>query len=107
MNAGGRSQAPCDRCAATLLSARRIIEEAEDTRLRGLLAEAARLADAPVAIAPAPAVRQKIARELDAWLRDWRETARVLVTRRDYQIQLGLAERRASSASAAAVVEGA
>lgn len=52
-------------------------------------------------------MRQKVARELEAWLRDWRETARVLVTRRDYQIRLGLAERRASSVSAAAVVEGA
>jgi hypothetical protein len=40
---------------------------------------------------------QEIAGKLDAWLRDWRETAPVLVTRRDDPIALGLGERRTSS----------
>lgn len=86
-----------DAAATALLAARRIIDANEEQRLRALIAEATRLADAPVMVEPDPGVRQKLARELEAWLRDWRETARVLVTRRDYQIRLGLVERRSSS----------
>jgi hypothetical protein len=55
--------------------------------------------------APHPNLREQTARALDAWLRDWRETARVLVTRRDYQIRLGLAERRASKDDASELVD--
>jgi hypothetical protein len=84
-----------DRKAAALLEKRRVLDASEEQRLRKLIAEAKRLA-APLPAPPPidPARRQVAARELDAFLRDWRETARVLVTRRDYQIQLGLAERR-------------
>jgi hypothetical protein len=85
-----------DRKAAALLEKRRVINAAEEQRLRTLIADAKRLADATAPPPPLvdPGRRQLVARELQAFLRDWRETARVLVTRRDYQIQLGLAERR-------------
>jgi len=95
-----------DAAAAALLAARRIIDANEEQRLRGLIAEATRLADAPAAIEPDPSLRQKLARELEAWLRDWRETARVLITRRDYQIRLGLVERRRAPAGTAVAETG-
>ena len=66
----------------------------EEARLRGLIAEATSLADMPAPLEPDPSDLDKKASALQGWLRDWRETARVLVTRRDYQIRLGLAERR-------------
>lgn len=91
-----------DKAAAELLAARRIVDAEEEKRLRGLIAEATRLADAPTVKEPDPSVRQQTAVKLDAWLRDWRETARVLIKRRDYQIRLGLAERRSPKADAAA-----
>lgn len=85
-----------DRAATELLVRRRILDANEEQRLRGLVATAIRLAPSPQPSAPIdPGRRQTLALELRAWLRDWRETARVLVTRRDYQIQLGLASRRA------------
>jgi hypothetical protein len=87
-----------DAAAAALLAARRIIDGQEEQRLRGLIGEATRLAHAPSAPAADPTRRQRVARELELWLRDWRETGRVLVTRRDHQIRLGLAERRSPSA---------
>jgi hypothetical protein len=87
-----------DKAAAELLAARRIVDQGEEARLRALITEATSLAHKPVVAEPDPSLRQKLAKQLDAWLRDWRETARVLVTRRDYQIRLGLAERRAAKA---------
>jgi hypothetical protein len=85
-----------DAAAAQLLAKRRILTREDDQRLRALIEEATRLADLPVANEPDRGKRQQTARELEAWLKDWRETARVLVTRRDHQIRLGLAERRTS-----------
>lgn len=40
-----------------------------------------------------PSLRQTTAKALDGFLREWRTTARQLVTRRDHLIRLGLAER--------------
>src|SRR5690606_16775402 len=78
--------------AAALLATRRIVDEAEEARLRGLIEEATRLADMPpLPPEPDPSQRQQTARALEAWLNDWRSTARVLITRRDHQIRLGLA----------------
>ncbi len=88
-----------DAAAAALLATRRIIDVDEEKRLRDLISEATSLADMPAPAAPSPSARQQTARALDAWLRDWRETARVLVTRRDYQIRMGLAVRRAPQAA--------
>jgi hypothetical protein len=85
-----------DRAAADLLAVRRIVTSAEELRLRTLLGEATSLPDLPRSTQPDSSQRQHTARELDAWLRDWRATARVLVTRRDDLIRLGLAERRTS-----------
>jgi hypothetical protein len=96
-----------DKAAAELLAARRIVDAAEEQRLRGLIAEATKLADAPTVKEPDPSVRQQTATKLDAWLRDWRETARVLIKRRDHQIRLGLAERRSAKAESEAPEVGA
>lgn len=86
-----------DAQAAALLATRRIVDQAEDTRLRALLDQATSLADLPELNEPDPSQRKLAARALDAWLRDWRGTARVLITRRDHLIRLGLAERRKSA----------
>lgn len=90
-----------DKAAVELLASRRIVDDAEEQRLRKLIADATSLADMPVMAEPDPEKRQQTARKLDAWLRDWRESARVLIRRRDYQIRLGLAERRTSKGEAA------
>ncbi len=88
-----------DTAAAALLASRHIIDADEERRLRALIAEATSLADMPTLSVPSPSARQQTARTLDAWLRDWRETARVLVTRRDYQIRMGLVTRRSPQAA--------
>lgn len=46
--------------------------------------------------ASAPDTRLDDLRALRAWFDDWSETARTLVTRRDYLIRLGLAKRKKS-----------
>jgi hypothetical protein len=54
---------------------------------------------APIGAEPVeagPDERQQAARRLHDWLADWRETARVVVTRGDYLIRLGLINRRTS-----------
>ena len=89
-----------DRAASALLATRRILDQDEEQRLRKLIADATSLPDRPLAHEPDPETRQETARKLYAWLRDWRETARVLITRRDYQIRMGLAERRAAKPEA-------
>jgi hypothetical protein len=91
-----------DAAAAELLAQRRIVDVHEEQRLRALIDDAIRIAELPLAAEPDPSQRQQTLRELDAWLRDWRETARTLVTRRDYQIRLGLAERRSPQPKPAA-----
>lgn len=40
---------------------------------------------------------QQAAAQLKAWMRDWRTTAAVVITRRDYLISLGMASRRTSN----------
>jgi hypothetical protein len=87
-----------DRAAAELLAQRRIIDTDSEAHLRGLIAQATELAAAlEEQPKPAPDERQTSARALDAWLKEWRESARALITRRDYQIMLGLAQRRAGA----------
>lgn len=85
-----------DKGAVELLARRRILDAKLDEHLRGLIASATTLAPAGKVVEAEPEDRQALASKLEAWLNDWRETARVLVTRRDYQIILGLAQRRAS-----------
>jgi hypothetical protein len=88
-----------DAQAAALLATRRIVDDREEARLRALIEDATSLADLPTLAEPDPSQRQSAARALDDWLRDWRGTARVLITRRDHQIRLGLAERRSAKAT--------
>jgi hypothetical protein len=83
-----------DAAAARLLASRRIIDEAEEKRLRSLVEDATSLAAPPLPDPQDPNERQQVAKKLDDWLADWRATARSLVTRRDHLIRLGLAERR-------------
>ena len=43
--------------------------------------------------------RLEMAGKYVAWLNEWREIARLTISRRDYLISLGLARRRATSDS--------
>ena len=99
-----------DKAAAALLAERQILDAATEAHLRTLIKTATTLASAPstaqLADAASPEARLLTAASLEAWLSDWRETARVLITRRDYHISLGLAQRRAP-AGGRAVDEGA
>jgi hypothetical protein len=65
--------------------------------LRGLVsvAQAAKPTDAPV-VDNVPATQQQALEALHAWHRDWSETARAVVRRRDHLILMGLAKRRTS-----------
>jgi hypothetical protein len=83
-----------DKSAVDLLAKRRIVDAKTGAHLRSLIASATTLAPAGKDIAQVPEDRQVLVLRLEAWLNDWRETARVLVTRRDYRIALGLAQRR-------------
>lgn len=90
---GGTREA--DRAAAAVLAQRNIVSAESGRRLRGLVETATAAAPLPVDL---PTERtdeyQAAARALIAWLGDWRETARAVVTRRDYLIRLGLASPR-------------
>jgi hypothetical protein len=86
------------RAAAALLATRRIVDEQRAAELRALI-NTARLGARPEEMVPAPEMdprRLEVARAFITWLNEWREIARVAVSRRDYLISLGLAQRRAS-----------
>jgi hypothetical protein len=80
--------------AALELLATRGLTAAERKRLRGLI----ETAQSAPSVAPAPArdakQQQHSKTELRAWFVDWSETARTTITRRDYLILLGLAQRK-------------
>lgn len=82
--------------AAMATLEKRGITKAVRQQLRGLV-EIAKKAELP-ATQPQPATEnveqfEKLG-ELHAWYRDWSETARAVVRRRDYLQQLGLAQRK-------------
>lgn len=86
-----------DLAALEVIEARGVTKE-ERARLRGLVASATAWSGA----APAPA-STAIAEEpgealitLYAWYREWSETARVVIKRRDQLVRLGLARRKAA-----------
>jgi hypothetical protein len=86
-----------DRAAVQTLELRKVAGPELETHLYGLISEATKLAPEPVgdaAAADPAADYQQAAKDLHNWLTDWRETARAVITRRDYLIRLGLAERR-------------
>jgi hypothetical protein len=87
------------KAAVSLLSTRRIIDEAREASLRKLI-EVARLGARPEEVIEAPEVdprRRSVAEAYIDWLHEWREVARIAVNRRDYRIALGIALRRTSS----------
>jgi hypothetical protein len=89
-----------DRAAVVSLETRKVAGVELEAHLAALVETA--MTAAPIASEPpvgGPDEYQQAARRLHAWLADWRETARVVVTRGDYQIRLGLINRRVRSAS--------
>jgi hypothetical protein len=79
-----------DQAALATLAARSYTDE-ERTRLRGLVATAQTL------IMPKPisdAEREATLLKLYAWHNEWSAIARLVLTRRDHQIAVGIAKRR-------------
>ncbi len=91
-----------DREAVKTLEQRNIFNSEIGAHLSELIAEATKLA--PSTEVQEDTTRdeayQRKAHEFHAWLTDWRETARAVVTRRDYLIKLGLSRRRRIEAAA-------
>lgn len=98
-----RDGTPDERAAATLLVARKILDPASEKQLTEWLDRAKQGAPpaAPVASLESDPEYQAAARALHNFLTDWRTQARAVLTRRDYLIRLGLAERRKKTGSAA------
>jgi hypothetical protein len=84
-----------DRAAVATLSARGITPEVRQ-HLRELL-KVAQTAEAPVFPANTSAEeRDQALRDLRAWYKDWSETARAVIHRKDHLVMLGLSQRRRS-----------
>jgi len=84
------------RAAVELLAIRKIVDATKEVELRQLI-EAARLGARPEEVVEAPEMnprRQEVAEAYIRWLNEWREVARISISRRDYRISLGLAQRR-------------
>lgn len=84
-----------DKAAVAHLATRKI-DAAERARIRALIGTARGVKEDPVA-APAADVSTEIRAaqlKLYAWYSEWRRVAARVITRRDYLIQLGIAERR-------------
>jgi len=99
----GRSEetrAEDQKAVATL--AARGFDEAELTRLAGLVKTAQANGAVPFNAEEEAAKRQASLVALHAWYSDWAETARMVITRRDHLISLGLARRRSRKDAAAA-----
>jgi hypothetical protein len=84
------------RTAVQLLATRKIIDEQREEELRNLIATTRRGAR-PDEVIEAPTLdpnRQKVATEFIEWINEWREVARLAISRRAFRISLGLARRR-------------
>jgi hypothetical protein len=91
-----------DLAAIATLTKRGIDKNLRD-KLRGLVA-IAKEAKVPVVTAPAsPDERHQKLVQLHTWFSDWSETARAVVTRRDYLMLMGFAKRKRAKSSDAAV----
>jgi hypothetical protein len=84
-----------DKAAVETLEARGIFNAKIETWLRGLIEQATCLDMSPEP-PPEPGDEEYMTKALafHAWLKDWRTTARAVITRRDYLIRLGIVERR-------------
>jgi hypothetical protein len=98
--AKGRSSATevADRQALATLNARGITPELR-SHLRGLIAAAQVAATPALASNPSAEDRAQALLELRAWYKDWSETARAVISRKDYLIMLGLSKRRSSGSA--------
>jgi hypothetical protein len=78
----------------TLAGARHRRGRSERARLRKLgVAAQSVAAPSPLTVAPDVAQRERDLLALHAWYEDWSETARVLLTRREHSMRVGLAKR--------------
>ena len=87
------------RSGIELLATRKIVDTTKAAELRQLI-ETARLGARPDEVIEAPEMdprRRDVAASYISWLNEWREVARVSVSRRDYRISLGIAQRRQAS----------
>ena len=84
--------------AALATLARRGIDEATLNRLRELVvvAQSAEPVEHPITNDKDSAAREQAQRDLLDWYKDWSETARAVIRRRDYRIMMGLSKRRQS-----------
>jgi hypothetical protein len=83
-----------DKEAVATLERRNIFNAEIEAHLKALLATAKAVTLPVDTSRESDPAFQAAAKKFDAWLNDWRETARTSVKRRDYLIRLGLAKRR-------------
>lgn len=84
-----------DKAAIATLTARGITPELR-SNLRSLVGVATTAVTPEPPSDPAVHERDAALTELRAWYKDWSETARAVITRKDYLIRLGLSKRRSS-----------
>lgn len=82
-----------DKAAIATLEKRGITRELRQ-HLRNLLAVATTVVTPELPSDPAVSERDTALADLRAWYKDWSETARAVITRKDYLIRLGLSKRR-------------
>ena len=89
-----------DKSAVATLETRKVAGADLEAHLAGLIKQATTVAPMPPSdsVVEDPESYQRVARDLHDWLSEWRETARAVITRRDYQIRLGLIARRTGGA---------
>ncbi len=84
------------KAAVDLLATRKIVDATKAAELRQQI-ETARLGARPDEVIVPTEMdphRHEVAKAYINWLNEWREIARVAISRRDYRIALGLAQRR-------------
>jgi hypothetical protein len=96
------SKRDADKKAAEALASRSVLSPAIEATYRAHLAKAKAIAPEVTATPTTEAQKkyQEAAREFHISIKEWRELARQTITRRDYLISLGLAERRVGKAGA-------
>ncbi len=87
-----------DQAAIATLTKRGITPELR-AHLRQLLETAQSAVPAEFPENPSAEDRDAALKELRAWYKDWSQTARAVITRKDYLIMLGLSKRRRSNQS--------
>lgn len=85
-----------DGAALATLESRGITAELR-AQLRELIKTAQSAATPELALDPSAEERDAAMVELRAWYEDWSQTARAVITRKDYLVMLGLSRRRRSS----------